>query len=610
MARGRVSGVRRSNLAPASEARSPERARFPPRVRGGVGRRDRPHAPRETLPRERGASQARGGGVAAPSKPRRRAGGPSERPKRVLAASILLGRPRAGPPSPSPSPTPAPAPVFAPAPRAGLARRLDLTPDAFAFATPSPPRPPAAVPPTFVSAIDRARSIARARRTGSERSIRRTPTVGRKPSETITIVSKARAVDVDVPHAANASAVDPARVARRRHRRRLASSSSNSGNGSRRTRWTLSRRRCTASGEPDERRYARGDASRETAPTAPPWTRTRPRLTRLTRLTRSRARAALVPRSRRSYFGNVARATRVSRPRVSRARRRTTARSSRAHTPGVARRDVARAASTRARARAEGFRRRFVASVAFRAWRFAAERRRVAARLAEALDAARDAAMESRAFAEWRATVARERTREAVALARFRRDAERERTLRALRAWALISDSRRSKRLRRRAARAHRDRVVVSTATRSWAAWVAYASDVRAKGAALASRFSRDASRRAFRAWRFESLGVARLARARDARVTRTVTNRWRTTATVSARARSEAETRFATIRLATLREAAATWRDATRARARESRRTSRGRARVPSLRFFAFLIVGRSRRGGSRGSRGGSVRD
>ena len=70
--------------------------------------------------------------------------------------------------------------------------------------------------------------------------------------------------------------------------------------------------------------------------------------------------------------------------------------------------------------------------------------------------------------------------------------------------------------------------------------------------------------------WRFESLGVARLARARDARVTRTVTNRWRTTATVSARARSEAETRFATIRLATLREAAATWRDATRARARE----------------------------------------
>ena len=64
-------------------------------------------------------------------------------------------------PSPSPSPTPAPAPVFAPAPRAGLARRLDLTPDTSAFATPSPPRPPAAVPPTFVSAIDRALHRAR-----------------------------------------------------------------------------------------------------------------------------------------------------------------------------------------------------------------------------------------------------------------------------------------------------------------------------------------------------------------------------------------------------------------------------------------------------------------
>ena len=193
------------------------------------------------------------------------------------------------------------------------------------------------------------------------------------------------------------------------------------------------------------------------------------------------------------------RARRASRVRASRARaRRTTARSSRAHTPGVARRDVARAASTRApRAR-----RRFPTKVRrFRRVSRVApprERRRVAARLAEALDAARDAAMESRAFAEWRATVARERTREAVALARFRRDAEPTNPTRRYAPWTLVSDSRRSKRLRRRAARAHRDRVVVSTATRSWAAWVAYASDVRAKALALASRFSRVASRRTF----------------------------------------------------------------------------------------------------------------
>ena len=468
-------------------------------------------------------------------------------------------------PSPSPSPTPAPAPVFAPAPRAGLARRLDLTPDTSAFANPSPPRPPAAVPPTFVSAIDRA--LHRAREANGIRTIHpQTPTVERKPSETI--VSKARAVDVDVPHAANASAVDPARVARRRHRRRLAVIVVQQW------KWFAADALETL----PARMHREWRTRRETVRA---WRRVARDGTDGTAVDENEAKADKIDafaRARRArtllaafvLWECNARDARLASARLARAASHHRARLLAPTLPAW--RDAMWHARRRRvrRARAEGFRRRFVASIAFRAWRFAAERRRVAARLAEALDAARDAAMESRAFAEWRATVARERTREAVALARFRRDAEREFRRRAFVDWRLVSDSRRSKRLRRRAARAHRDRVVVSMATRSWAAWVAYASDVRAKGAALASRFSRDASRRAFRAWRFESLGVARLARARDARVTRTVTNRWRATATVSARARSEAETRFATIRLATLREAAATWRDATRARARE----------------------------------------
>ena len=283
-----------------------------------------------------------------------------------------------------------------------------------------------------------------------------------------------------------------------------------------------------------------------------------------------RERARFVPRARRSYFGNVARATRVSRPRVSRARRRTTARLfSRTHSRRGATRCGTRGVDAcAARAPkvsdegssppsrfARGASPRNVAAsprVSRRRWTPRATPRWNRAR-------SRNGARPSRAnergrLSRWRDFVAAPNASEPYArYARGRSSPTRDDR----------NDSEEERHERTG------DRVVVSTATRSWAAWVAYASDVRAKGAALASRFSRSAaSRRAFRAWRFESLGVARLARARDARVTRTVTNRWRATATVSARARSEAETRFATIRLATLREAAAM--GGTRARARE----------------------------------------
>ena len=372
--------------------------------------------------------------AAAASRLRRsREDAPEDRASGQNASSRLRSSsdvPARDPPSPSPSPTPAPAPVFAPAPRAGLARRLDLTPDAFAFATPSPPRPPAAVPPTFVSAIDRA--LHRAREANGIRTIHpRTPTVGRKPSETITIVSKARAVDVDVPHAANASAVDPARVARRRHRRRLAiivvqqwkwfaADALDTLPAKMHREWRTRRETVRA-----WRRVARngtdGTAVDENEAKAD----------KIDEIDAFARRAALVPRSAAFVlWERRARDARLASARLARAASHHRA-SLLAHTLPAWRDAMWHARRRRVRrARAEGFRRRFVASVAFRAWRFAAERRRVAARLAEALDAARDAAMESRAFAEWRATVARERTRLS------RRDSSRaERTnLRALRA--------------------------------------------------------------------------------------------------------------------------------------------------------------------------------
>ena len=419
---------------------------------------------------------------------RSREDAPEDRASGQNASSRLRSSsdvPARDPPSPSPSPTPAPAPVFAPAPRAGLARRLDLTPDAFAFATPSPPRPPAAVPPTFVSAIDRA--LHRAREANGIRTIHpRTPTVGRKPSETITSRRRARWTRMSLTRRTRPRWTPRAwRVGGTVERRRDHERANRARLEPRIASGQLSRRRCTASGEPDERRYARRDASRETAPTAPPWTRTRPRLTRLTRLTQvAREVPAQCQPRRRVLWERRARDARLASARLARAASHHRA-SLLAHTLPAWRDAMWHARRRRVRrARAEGFRDRVPSrTLAGARWALAAERRRVAARLAEALETPRDAAMESRAFADWRATVARERTREAVALARFRRDAERERTLRALRAWTLVSDSRRSKRLRRRAARAHRDRVVVSTATRSWAAWVAYASDVRAKGA-------------------------------------------------------------------------------------------------------------------------------
>ena len=507
--------------------------------------------------------------AAAASRLRRsREDAPEDRASGQNASSRLRSSsdvPARDPPSPSPSPTPAPAPVFAPAPRAGLARVAWTSPRRFRVRHPLAPATTRRGPPTFVSAIDRA--LHRAREANGIRTIHpRTPTVGR---ETIGNhnhrLEGARAVDVDVPHAANASAVDPARVARRRHRRRLAIIVVQQWKWFAAARSDTLPRRCTASGEPDERRYARGDASRETAPTAPPWTRTRPRLTRLTRLTRSRERAALVPlaafvlwerRARDARLASARLARGVAPPRVS----------SRAHTPGVARRDVARAASTRAprasKVSDEG------SSPPSRCGRFSPRNVAASPRVSRRRWTPRATPRWNRAFAEC-ARDRRARTNEGGCRVGAISSRRRTRT-RPTRCYAraFVSDSRRSKRLRRRAARAHRDasscRRRRGRGRRGWRTRPTFA--LRAP---RSRRDLRDASRRAFRAWRFESLGVARLARARDARVTRTVTNRWRTTATVSARARSEAETRFATIRLATLRRAAAMCGRDSRARER-----------------------------------------
>ena len=485
-------------------------------------------------------------------------------------------------PSPSPTPSPTPAPVFDPAPRAGTARRLNLTPDASAFATPSPPRPPAVAPATFASAIDRA--LHRAREANGIH-ISHQPTVARGPDGDGQAArpspSSARPtpyVDPRVDHPrVDHPRVDPARLARRRHRRRLAVIVVHQW------KWFAA----DALESLPARMHREWRTRRETFRA---WRRVASdRTTDAESAEKAEAFARAVARSRALAFlllwESNARRSRLESTRLALAASHHRARRLARALPAW--RDAMWSARRRRvrRARAEGFSRARALAGGFRAWRVATERRRVAARLAEALDAARDAALEARVLAEWRATIARERTRRAVAFARFRRAADAAATRASFLAWRRVSVDRRDARIKRKTAAAHRNRRVVANATRSWAAWAAYASDVRAKGDALASRFRLARSSRVLASWRVEALVVARLAKARAVNAIRTVADAWRRLAFVSARARAAAEARFASTRLRRVRDATIAWRETASRLAADRLATLRADAHARRLR-------------------------
>ena len=527
---------------------------------------------------------------------RRRRGSVEAAKTRRRTERAAKTRPRGfDPPRTSPRGTPVPVPV----PDARARARLRPRPSRGARASPGPhprrfrvrhPPRPRDHPPRFphLRVRHRPRAPSRAREANGIRTIHpQTPTVERKPSETI--VSKARAVDVDFLTRRTHPRWTP-RVARRRHRRRLAvivvqqwkwfAADALETLPARMHREWRTRRETVRAWRRVARDGTDGTAVDENEAKAD----------KSDAFARARRRASRAPR--RSYFGNRTRATTRSRVRASRARAAShnRARLLAPTLPGVARRDVARAASTRCAARAPKVSRRRRGELRRdtpRALRRGTSPRRRASRGGVGRRARRrDGIARVRGLARDR----RARTYEGgcrVGAILSRRRASFADAL--LPIGVLISDSETIRNALEEERHERTDRVVVSMATRSWAAWVAYASGRRrAKGRrARPPRFSRCERRDAWRAWRFESLGVARLARARDARVTRTVTNRWRATAKVSARARSEAETRFATIRLATPR-AAATWRDATRARARERVVERLADAHASRLRVFS----------------------